>query len=59
MGRRRVLEVRNMLFGVSMVKLMVILVFAVLLFGVPLISFIIVLKERREAKTEGDRRWVP
>ena len=48
-----------MLFGVSMVKLMVILVFAVLLFGVPLISFIIVLKERREAKTEGDRRWVP
>jgi hypothetical protein len=45
-----------MAFGWSLTKLMVVLAAAVLLFGVPLLTFLVILKERYEKRTKRNRR---
>jgi predicted HTH domain antitoxin len=44
-----------MLFGLSLVKIAVVLTLAVLLFAVPLMTLLVILKERRERRRPGTR----
>ncbi len=51
-----------MLFGLTLTKAVVILALALLLFGVPLMGFIVAIVERRKKKThrntlKGENSW--